>query len=575
MKNSEIARMFYEMADVLEMEDVDWKPNAYRKAARSIEAMSTDVEELYKKSGIKGLEEIPGVGEHLGEKIEEYLKTGRMKEYNHLMKSVPEGLLLLTRIPGIGPKKAKEIYSKLKIRSLKELESAALSHKISEIAHFKAKSEENILRGIQMLKVSSGRTLLGTALPIAEDLVSELKSLKQVGRINVAGSIRRGRESVKDIDILITSKDPKPVMDYFVKMKDVKEVLAQGPTKSSIVLHSGMQVDVRVMDEKSYGSALQYFTGSKDHNVALRQIAISKGYKLSEYGLFDRKSGRFVAGGKEEDIYRKLGLKLIPPEIREDCGELEAARKSLPKLVELKDIRGDLHMHTNHSDGTDSVEGMVKASRALGYEYVAITDHSKSETIANGLKEDRLLEYSKEVRKMASKFKGIKVFTGSEVNIMVDGSLDYGDDILKRLDFVIASVHRNFKLTRDQMTRRLVKAISSGYVNVLGHPTARELFNREPIVFDFEKVYSAARENNVALEINSQPRRLDLDYMHVKEAVEHGVKIIIDTDAHNAASLGQYMRFGVITARKGWCTKADVINTRSLSEFAKFFKLRL
>ncbi|MFH0797927.1 MAG: DNA polymerase/3'-5' exonuclease PolX [Candidatus Woesearchaeota archaeon] len=575
MKNSEIARMFYEMADILEMQNVQWKPKAYRKAARNIEAMSTAIEDIYSKGGIEGLEQISGVGEHLAKKIEEYLKTGKMKEYDRMMRSVPEGLTLLTRIPGVGPKKAKEIYGHLKIKSVRDLEKAAREHRISAIPHFKAKSEENILRGIEMLKVSSGRTPLGMALPMAEDIMSELKSLRQVGRIDVAGSIRRGRESAKDIDILITSRNPKPVMDYFIAMKDVKEVLAHGPTKSSVIMRNGMQVDLRVMDEKSYGSAMQYFTGSKDHNVALRQIAIAKGYKLSEYGLFDRKTDKFLAGGNEKDIYRKLGMKLIPPELRENNGELEAAKKNLPKLVELKDIKGDLHMHTNYSDGSDSVEDMIKAAKALGYEYIAITDHSRSETIAHGLKVDRLLEYNKDIKRIASKFKGIKVFTGSEVNILADGTLDYDDGTLKKLDFVIGSVHRNFKLTNDQMTKRLVKAISSGRLNVLGHPTARELFNREPIVFDFEKVCSAAKENNVALEIDSQPRRLDLDYLHVKEAVSQGVKIIIDTDSHNAASLGQYMRLGVITARKGWCTKADVINTRSLSEFAKLFKLKL
>lgn len=575
MKNSEIARMFYDMADVLEMNGIQWKPNAYRKAARNIGAMSTDIEELYKKDGIKGLEEIPGVGKHLGEKIEEYLKTGRMKEYGHMMKSIPEGLMLLVQIPGIGPKKAKEIYDKLKIKNLKDLESAALNHKISKIAHFKEKSEENILRGIKMLKTSSGRTLLGTALPTAEKLVSELKSLKQVGKINVAGSIRRGRESVRDIDILITSRNPKPVMDFFVKMRDVKDVLAKGPTKSSVILQDGMQVDLRVMEEKSYGSAMQYFTGSKDHNVALRQIAIAKGYKLSEYGLFDRKTEKKVAGEKEEDIYRKLGLKFIPPEMRENNGELEAARESVPKLVELKDIRGDLHMHTNYTDGINSIEEMIKAAKSLGYGYMALTDHSKSETIARGLDEDRLLERNKEIKKIASKIKGIKVFTGSEVNILEDGTLDYDDDTLKKLDFVIASVHRNFKLPKAKMTSRLVKAISSGHVHVLGHPTDRELFNRDPIVFDFNEVCKAAKENNVALEIDGQPRRLDLDYMHMKEAISKGVKIIINSDSHNAGKMGAFMRLGVITARRGWCTKADVINTRSLSEFAKFFKLKL
>ncbi len=572
MKNQEIARMFYEMAEILELKEVKWKPQAYRKAARGLESLGKDVEEVYKEGGLNAVEDIPGVGERLALKIEEYIKTGKIKSYAKYKKSIPKGLNVLMSIPGLGPKKAKQLYGKLGIKSIKDLEKAVKKHKIKGLEHFKEKSEENIERGIELVKSKKGRMLLGNALPIAEDILHKLKGLKEVRKAEIAGSLRRMNDTIGDIDILITSRNPKPVMDFFTKMPEVSKVLARGPTKSSVLFKAGIQVDLRVLEEKSFGSGLQYFTGSKDHNIKLREIAIKKGLKLSEYGLFSKKSNRQVAGSTEKEVYSKLGMKYIEPELRENTGEIAAAIKGkLPSLVKLSDIKGDIHAHSKWSDGSASIEEMALAAKRLGHEYIAITDHSKSQRIVNGLTEDRVLQKIKEVRKVNSKIRGIKVLMGAEVDILKDGSMDYSDSLLKKIDIVVGAVHSSFKMPRAKMTARIIKAMENKNVNVIAHPTGRLIGEREGCDIDFQKVFQAAKATNTALEINAAPSRMDLSQFLAKEAADHGVKLVIGTDAHAPAQLA-YMRLGVGIARKSWCQKAQILNTCGYYKLIQYFR---
>src|SRR3989344_5530783 len=404
MKNQELARIFYDIADILEIKNVEWKPLAYRKAARAIEVLGSDVEDIYKKDGIKGLREIPGVGERIAEKIEEFIKTNKIKEYEELKKTIPKHLTELMEVPGLGAKRAKKLYERLHIKSIKELERAAKQHKISRLETFKEKSEENILKGIELIKKGKGRTLLGIALPMARNIIDELKTLKEVKNISVAGSLRRMEETIGDIDILAISSNPKKVMDKFTNLKDVNRILAKGETKSMVSLENGIQADIRVLDEKSYGAALQYFTGNKGHNIRLRELAIKKGYKLNEYGLF--KKDKYVCGRTEKEIYNKLGLDYIEPELRNNLNEIEAAKTGkLPKLIKLKDIKGDFHVHTIDSDGDNTIEEMAIAARNMGYEFVCISDHSKLIAITNGMDEERLLKQINDIDKLNKKFK--------------------------------------------------------------------------------------------------------------------------------------------------------------------------
>lgn len=570
MKNLELAKLFFEAANILEMNEVPWKPIAYKKVARNLEGMSEDVEEIYKRGGLEALKEIPGVGEHIANKIEEYIKTGHIKEIEKLMKQVPGELLKIMDIPGMGPKKTKMLYDKLKIKTLKQLEDYAKTHKIAGLEHFKEKSEENILRGLEIYKKGQGRALLLIALNHANKLIKKLKGLKEVKQINYAGSLRRMKETIGDIDILVTSNNPKKVMDFFTSLPEVESILGKGKTKSSVILKNGMQADVRVLEDKGYGAAMQYFTGSKDHNIELRRIAIKKGYKLSEYGLFNKK-GKLVAGRTEEEVYRNLGMPYIEPELRENAGEIAAAlKRKLPRLVELKDIKGDLHMHTKYSDGNNTPYELALAAKKLGYKYICITDHSKSEIIANGMKENILEKYIKEVKKI--NIHGIKVLVGSEVDILEDGSLDYSDKYLKMLDFVVGSIHSKFKLPREKMTKRVITAIESGHINALGHLTTRQFGNRDSAEMDFPRIFRAAAENNVFIEINSQPARMDISDQLAREAVKQGAKLIINTDSHNSNSLKDFMPLGVAIARRAWCTKKDIANTMPIKEFLKAIK---
>ncbi len=568
-KNREIAELFVEMADVLEMLGVDWKPNAYRKAARSFETLNEPVEKLYAEGGVKALLEIPGIGQGLADKIEEFLKTGRVKEFEKLSKKIPDGVEEMMHVPGLGPKKVMRLYKKLKIAGLEQLKKAALAGKLRKLEGFGQKSEQDILRGLEIVKKGAERKLLGIALPLAREIAERLLRVDGVSRAEPAGSLRRMKESVGDIDVLVISSKPAKVMDVFTTMPEVQTVLAKGPTKSTVILKDGVQADVRVLEEKSFGAAMQYFIGSKEHNVVLRQIAIKKGLKLSEYGLF--KKDRYVCGRTEKEVYAKLGLPLIPYELRENQGEIEAALKGkLPDLIPYDAMKGDLHMHTKWSDGLHSVEQMARAAEQRGYKYIAITDHSKSERIANGMDEKRLLQYLRELDKVQDEFK-IRILKGAEVDILPDGSLDYDDKYLKQLDIVLAAVHSRFKSSRQDMTTRILKAFENPYVNVFAHPTGRLIGQREPYDFDFEKVAKAAKERGIALEVDAYPSRLDLKDLHVKAAVELGCKISIDTDSHSVEHL-RFMELGIAQARRGWAEAKDVINTWPLNKLEKFLR---
>jgi DNA polymerase (family 10) len=570
MKNSEIADIFFEMADLLDMQGVQWKPRAYRNAARAVDS-AEDVEIILRKGGRKALLEIPGVGEALADKIIEYIETGKVKEYERLTGKLPEGVHAMMHIMGVGPKKAWRLYKELGIKGVDQLEKACKKGKLRTHKGFGEKTEEDILKGIATLRTGQERILLGRAWVISQEIINRLKKLKQISAIEPAGSLRRMQETIGDIDILVISSNPEIVMDTFITMPDVVRVLAKGSTKSSVQLKEGVSADVRVLEPKSFGAALQYFTGNKEHNIAVRQIAIKKGLKLSEYGVF--RKNKQIAGKTEEEVYKKLGLEWIPPELRQNAGEIEAAKnKSLPKLVSYDSIRGDLHMHTEYSDGVNTPEEMIQAAIKMGYEYVAITDHSKSEHVANGMEPKRLVKYIAEINKLKNKYANkIHVLCGSEVDILPDGSLDYSDKLLKELDWVVGAVHSRFKSSKEEMTKRIITAIESGNMNALAHPTGRLIGTREPYAVDIDKVIKAAKENNVALEINAFPARLDLKDTHIRMAVEAGAKLCIGTDSHNTNHL-PLMRFGIAQARRGWAEEKDIINTLPWKKLEKYIR---
>lgn len=572
MDNNEIAAIFYEVADILELQGVAFKPNAYRRAARSIEELDEPVSKLAAEGN---LEEIPGVGESVAKKIREILKTGELSYLGKLRDQVPQGLLQILKVPEVGTKTVMMLYNELGISNLEQLKNAAEEHKLRALKGFGEKSEEKILAGIRTLESKGGRTLLGDAYPIASAYVEYLKSSGSLDLVTVAGSLRRGKETVGDIDILVGDDDPSAVMEAFVSYPDVKEVLMKGPTKSSVLLKNRLQVDIRAVDTMSYGAALAYFTGSKDHNVKMRKIGVEQGLKLNEYGVFERGSGKMIAGATEQNVYEALGMKWVPPEIREDMGEVELSRKGIvPELLEPSHIRGDLHVHTEWSDGLPSIQSVAESAIQRGYEYIAITDHSQSLKIANGLSQERLKKQIEGVRKVQETVgRRISLLAGSEVDIKADGSLDYPASILKTLDIVVSSVHSRFKMDKSQMTNRIVAAIESGWVDIVGHPTGRIIGQRDPYEFDFEKVFSAAKSSGVCMEVNCFPDRLDLRDIHCRLAKDSQVKVAIGTDAHRIEQL-DFIKYGIITTRRGWLSDPDVINTRSAKELMAHLKRR-
>ena len=575
MKNKEIAKIFYGIASYLEMDEVAFKPFAYRKVAINLETMEEDVEEVYKKGGIKALEEIPGVGKNIAKSIEEYLKTGKIKYYQRFKKKIPIDLEEIIAVEGMGPKRAKVLYQKLGIKNLKDLEKQAKSHKIASLFGFGKKTEKNILESIIFLKKSKGRFLLGEILPKAKEVYEKLKSLKEVERIDMAGSLRRKKETIGDVDFLVISKNPGPIMDFFVKLPGVIKVWAKGATKSSIRLKDGgFDVDIRVVPKKSFGAALQYFTGSKEHNIETRKIAMDKGLKLSEYGLF--RGPRMVASQTEEDIYRALDMDWIEPELRENQGEIELSLKhKLPRIVGYQDIKGDLHIHSDWDGGVNSILEMARAAKNMGYEYIGISDHTKFLRIEHGLNERQLLFQRKEIEKLNTRYKiqdtKFRILQGCEANILKDGSVDINDEALRKLDYVIAGIHSNFKMEKNEMTERMIKTMKNPNIDIISHPTGRILKKRDEYRIDFDRILRVAKETGTILEINSFPERLDLNDQNIRRAKEAGVKMIINTDSHHKDQL-RFIEFGIAQARRGWATTEDIINTQSSERLLKYFK---
>ncbi len=566
MKNQEIAGIFNEIADLLEIKGENpFRIRAYRRAAQNIEGHAKNIADLSREE----LLEIPGIGKDLADKIEEYLKTGKVASCEDLKKEVPEGLTELLSVPSLGPKTAKLLHERLKIKNIDELEKFARDHKLAGLPGIKEKTEKNIIRGIEMLRKGKERQPLGRVLPLASDIVEYLRKNAPVKKISVAGSLRRMKDTVRDIDILITSSNPHDVMKTFVHLPGVKEVLMQGPTKSSIITREGIQVDLRVVEEESFGAALAYFTGSKEHNIHLREMAVKKGLKINEYGIFREKDNKKLGGKNEEDIYNILGLQYVPPEMREDTGEIEAAlNNALPKLIELKDIRGDLHVHTNQSDGSHTVEELISAAKERGYEYIAITDHSKGLGIAKGLNEERLMEEKKAIDALNKKLRGFKLLMGIEVDIRSDCRMDFSDEVLAKMDIVVASIHSGFRQSKEQLTKRLVSAMKNPYVSVIAHPTGRLIGERDPYEIDMDYILKIAKETGTALEINAYPLRLDLNDIHAKKAKELGIKFVISTDTHLTSQF-EYMSYGVSIARRGWLEKKDVLNTLGYDQLMK------
>ena len=562
MENRDIAAVFEQIASLMKIlqDDPKWtfKAAAYERAARSLESFPERAADLARDPERK-LTAIPGVGADLASKIKELADTGKCEYHQEQLNKVPPTLLDMLQLQGVGPQKVRLFYQQMGIKSVAELQAAAQAEKLRGLPGMSKKSEENILKAVDTFERAVGRLLLAQADRTAEMLTAFLQELKEVDTVTPAGSLRRGKETVGDLDLLVIGKSHARIAEHFTSFPEITEVLAKGEDKVSVRLKSGLQVDVRLLEPKSYGAALQYFTGSKEHNVLLRDRAKRRGLRLNEYGLF--KGERRIAGRTEEEVYKKLGLPWIPPELRECQGEIEAAEEgSLPRLLEVKDIKGDLQMHTRASDGKATVAEMAWAALQRGYRYIAVTDHSKSVTIANGLDEKRALEYLKEVRAARKKVPEIEIWAGMEVDIMGDGSMDMPDDILRQLDVVVATIHSRMNMPSGAMTARILKALENPYVKILGHPTGRQLLRRDPYQFDMDLVFEKAKKKGVVVEINASPERLDLCDRHVRLAKEKGLKFVISTDAHSPAQF-PFMRYGVVTARRGWLEKKDVINT--------------
>ncbi|MDP1853176.1 MAG: DNA polymerase/3'-5' exonuclease PolX [Candidatus Omnitrophota bacterium] len=568
MLNKQIAEIFRKTAQILEIKgDNPFKIRAYQRAADSLENVNEDLEDIERQGRLC---QIPGIGHDLAQMISEFIGYGAIKSYDELKQTIPEGLLELLSIPGVGPKTAKLLYDQLKISDIQTLEKYAKEGRLQALPGFKVKHEENILRGIELVKKGMERMDLGTAYRSAQKFVGILNKHPAVKRIEAGGSLRRMKETVRDIDILVASNKPREIMDDFVKIKEVKSVLGQGPTKSSVVTKEGVQVDLRVVDEKSFGSALMYFTGSKAHNIRLRQVAIKKGLKLSEYGVF-KKEKNIAAGFSEKEIYRLLGMPYIEPELREDSGEIEAAAKQkLPDLIKLEDIKGDLHMHSTYSDGNYSMEDMALAAEKKGYEYIAFTDHSISLKVANGLDLHALAKKRAEIEKLNKELK-IKILFGTEVELDADGKTDYSDKVLSEFDIVIGAIHSGFRQSKQRVTKRLIKACLNRHIDMIAHPTGRLWTVREAYEVDFTAFFKAAGDTGTFLEISSFPTRLDLNDVNARRAKEAGVGLAISTDSHHIEQL-DYVKFGVATARRAWLTKKDVVNTLSLKELMKVKK---
>jgi DNA polymerase (family X) len=566
MDNRALARVLRDLAAYLEMDEVQFKPRAYEKAAEAVEAEDHPLAEVYAQHGSKGLRAIPGVGASMAQKLEELLTTGRCGLHEEYRARLPVDIPGLTALEGIGPKAVRILYETLGVRTIEDLAAAARAGKIRALARFGERSEQNILRALTTVSASGGRHLLATVLPVVEDLARRLAAIPGAETPVIAGSIRRRRETVGDADLLIVARRPASIMDAFVTLPEVERILGRGTTRSSVRLRSGLQIDLRVVPAGSFGAALVYFTGSKAHNVALRQLAIAKGLKLNEYGLF--RGTRRIAGRTEEDVYARLGLAWVPPELREDQGEIEAAQEGrLPKLIEHGALRGDLQTQTDWTDGADSIDAMARAARDLGMEYIAITDHTVGLPMTGGSDARKLRRQMQAIRTLDQQLGGIRILAGAEVNIERDGGLDIDDETLAALDVVGIAVHSHFRLSRAEQTARIVRAMQNPHADILFHPTGRRLQKRPPYDVDMDAIIATARKTGTVLELDAYPERLDLRDEHLRRAVSAGVPLVIDSDAHSVAHLVYGERFGIDQARRGWVTAADVLNTRPLGPF--------
>ncbi|MFE3845701.1 DNA polymerase/3'-5' exonuclease PolX [Thermoplasmatota archaeon] len=571
MKNKLVADLLYQIADLLDIKgDIFFKTRAYRIAAQTIEVLNEDIEVISKEDRLK---DINGVGEALSLKIKEFLDEGKLQYFEKLKREIPAGVLDLLNISGLGPKKVSILFNKLNILNVEQLKIACIEGKLRNLDGFGEITERNILRGISLKEKTSGRILLNIAYETCMEYIRYLKKYDNIDKISMAGSLRRMKETIGDIDLIVASDYPNDVMEYFIKYSKVKTILQKGKTKSSVLLKdNNIQVDLRVVEDKSYGAALQYFTGSKEHNVKIRGISIKEGYKLNEYGLYTKQNGTYTVGKTEKDIYEKLKLRYIEPEIRENRGEIEAAYlKKLPKLVKYDDIKGDFHIHSNWSDGNNTIEELALYSKKLGYKYIGIADHSESLKIANGLNSRKIGEKIEEISRLNSRLSDIEIFCGTECDIKKNGKLDYNKDVLKKFDYVGIAIHSSFRSSKNDITNRIISAMQNEYVDYLAHPTCRIIGIREPIDIDLEKIFETAVETNTYLEINSFPDRLDLNDLNIKHGKDIGVKFIIGTDSHNINHLN-FMRYGIATARRGWLNKEDILNTYSIKKIKTIFK---
>lgn len=569
VKNIDIANIFDRLADLLELEGENpFRVRAYRNAAATVENLPQNLEEMVKKGD--DLTSLPAIGNDLAQKINDIVNHKEIDLLNRLEEKNPIDFEELNRIQGLGPRRIKKLYEILNVQNIDDLYHAAEEQKIRNLPGFSKKIEEHILEEIKKIKEKYNRMKISTAEQNALPIVEYLRENRSIQDIEIAGSYRRRKETIGDLDILVTCEDSISVMTHFVNYFDIDEVLSKGDTRSSIILKSGIQVDLRVLPQKSYGAAMLYFTGSKAHNIVIRKLAKQKDWKVNEYGLFSNDD--FLAGETEKGIYNKLGLPYIEPELRENRGEFEAAESgNLPELIKLSDIKGDLHTHTNLTDGKNTLEEMAEAAQKLGYKYIANTDHSKRVTVAGGLDEIQVFENIKRTDKLNENFKDFTILKGIEVDILEDGSLDLSDKVLKELDIVVGAIHYKFNLSREEQTERILRAMDNPYLNILAHPTGRLINEREPYDIDLEKIMQKAKENNCILEINSQPSRLDLNDLNSRKAKEMGVKLVISTDAHSTTQY-DFMRFGIGQARRGWIEKHNVINTRNINQLKKIIK---
>lgn len=579
MTNAEIATVFSRIALILDLQGENlFRIRAYSRAAMMIQNLPKDLRTTYEEEGMKMLQELPGIGEDLAQKIEEMLKTGKLEFLSKLEKKVPSGLLAMMEIEGIGPKRTKQLWKTFKVKTIEDLTALAQSGKITTLPGWGEKSVANLLRGIDQRSRMKGRLPLPQAESIAAIMTKALHATGLCERVEIAGSFRRRQETVGDLDVLVASGSPEKIMDAFCSLPEVESVTAKGPTKSTVFLKEGLDADLRVVLGEVFGAALHYFTGSKDHNVAVRRLGIERGLTISEYGVYlgtARKKGKLVASRTEEDVYGAVGLPFIPPELREDRGEIEAAKEGkLPKLIELNDLRADLHMHTTISDGADSIEAMAEAAKKKGFAYIAITDHASPMGMVKGIKRSSasLKDYLARIQAAREKVPGIHILAGTEVDILKDGSLYLSDEMLKQFDWVVASVHQYFHESREETTERLLKVCRNPFVHVLGHPLARLLGKRTGIEFDMEAVLREAKNFGKAVELNASLERLDLPDTALRRAKELGVKVAIGSDAHSVNSL-EYT-FGISQARRGWLTKEDVLNALPLKEFLSFANRR-